>query len=681
MHRFIQWCSDSFSFYKRQENFIHIAGLVLISIIVFSNSLSSYFLQVDDLGIAPHRLPDSFLGIFIQNTYGGQGSGNYRPLEVLPHMLDTYLYGDNSPFSRHLTNLIIHICNVILVSRIAFYLTGRNLIGFMAGLLFAVNPVHAQLLSPVAWISGRSDSVVTLFYLITMLLLIKFALTRSYKLYYMSIVTCLLALLSKEMAITLPFVILIYLLIFPSLVVQEERKTFSGKYLSLAWKSGIFGGIIVLTVGLTTTPALVANYLSPDGVLEQATINTIHMVRLSTILAGLIIIMAGVSLKPVQRPSKALIAVQYSLPYFVVLWVYFIARTAVIGGVGGTYASSNKNQIFALGVDTFSRDILSLIGLVWPVAPDFILTVFSWQIENAPVFYASSIIAAIGLGIICLYCIRASMTLTFVYVWIFITLAPVHNILIPSWQFQGRYLYLPAVGFCIFISALLYNFAHPRNYPSHLRRGLVISCIMAVMILDSLFIIERNEKISSSGEIKEFVASIKSHQSDISGKATLKFIIFPLSAVDTLNAVYVTTYMQEVLNFSDDAPGYRKRYRYEFLLFVPGGEYGTVNVSWQNERVFIIDSIGYTNYFVIPKERSSREKKIEEIYKLLPPVVMLQPLSAEEGTQETNTALITVLNRDKYSKRIKMRVELKGDIGKRENECYIFYEKGHFLWI
>ena len=681
MHRYIQWCSDSFSFYKRQEDAIHITGLVLISMLVFLNSLNSYFLPVDDLSVAIHRLPDSFLDIFIHNTYGGQGWGNYRPLEVLPHMLDTYLYGDNSPFGRHLTNLIIHICNVILVNRIAFYLTGIKVIGFMAGLLFAVNPVHAQLLSPVAWISGRPDSVVTLFYLITMLLLIKFALTRTYKLYYLSIVSCLLALLSKEMAITLPFVILVYLLMFPSLVGQEEKKTFGWKYLSLAWKSGILGGIIVLIVGFTFTPTLIANYLSSDGVLEQATINTIQMVRLCTILAGLIIIMAGVSLKSLQRPSKALIAVKYSLPYFVILWVYFIARTAVIGGVGGAYASSNKNQIFALGVDTFSRDILSLIGLVWPVAPDFILTVFSWQIENAPVFYAATTIAAIALAIIFWYCIRASMTLTFAYVWIFITMAPVHNILIPSWQFQGRYLYLPAVGFCIFISVLLYKFAHPGNYPSHLRKGLVVACIMAVLILDSLFIVERNEKISSSGEIKEFVGSIKSHQSDISGKGILNFIIFPLSAIDTLNAVYVTAYMHEVLNFADDEPEYKKSYRYEFLLFVPGGDHGQVDLTWENEKVFIIDSTGYANYFVLPKERSRREKKIEEIYKVLPPHVMLQPLSSEGETQETNIAFITVVNIDKGAKRIKMRVELKGDIGKLENDKYILYEKGHFLWL
>lgn len=681
MHRYIQWCSDTFSFYKRQEDAIHITGLVLISMLVFFNSLNSYFLPVDDLTIPVHRLPDSFLDIFIHNTFGGKGRGNYRPLEVLPHILDTYLYGHNSPFGRHLTNLIIHICNVILVNRIAFYLTGIKVIGFMAGLLFSVNPVHAQLLSPVGWISGRSDSVVTLFYLITMLLLIKFVLTRSYKLYCMSIVTCLLALLSKEMAITLPFVILVYMVMFPSLFSQEENKTFGGKYLSLAWKSGILGGIIVLIVGFTFTPTVVANYFSPDGVLEQTTINKIHMVRLATILASVVIIMSAVSLMALQRPSKALITLRYSLPYFVVLWVYFIARTAVIGGVGGAYASSNKNQIFAWGVDTFSRDILSLGGLVWPVSPDFNLTVFSWQIENAPVFYASSLIAAIALGIIFLYCIRTSMTITFAYVWIFITMAPVHNILIPSWQFQGRYLYLPAVGFSIFISVLLYKFGHLSEYPSHLRKILVVACIMAVLILDSLFIIERNEKISSKGEIKEFVASIKTHQSDISGNANLNFIIFPLSAIDTLNNVYETAYMQDVLNFADDEPDYKKRYRYEFLLFVPGEDHGQVHITWENEKVFIIDSTGYANYFVMPKERSSRERKIEEIYNFPPPHVMLQPLSSGGGTQDTNTAFITVLNIDKGSKRFKMRVELKRDIGNHGNDKYILYEKGHFLWL
>ena len=89
---------------------------------------------------------------------------NWHPVTMLSHMLDCQLYG-LKPAGHHLTNLLFHIANAILLFLLLRKLTGavwRS--GFVAA-LFALHPLHVE---SVAWLAERKDVLSTFFLLLTL---------------------------------------------------------------------------------------------------------------------------------------------------------------------------------------------------------------------------------------------------------------------------------------------------------------------------------------------------------------------------------------------------------------------------------------------------------------------------------------------------------------------------------
>jgi hypothetical protein len=142
--------------------------------------------------------------------------------------------------------------------------------------------------------------------------------------------------------------------------------------------------------------------------------------------------------------------------------------------------------------------------------------------------------------------------------------------------------------------------------------------------------------------------------------------------------------MHEIVNYAIGgyAPGGRgTRHEYDFVVFIDGGSgAGCDRGQLESDATFVLDCKGGAGYFFAPKERSAREREIEQIYGVLPPYVMLRPLSPERGTQETRMASLRMFDADDGSKRVKIRVELKEDEGKRQNAKYVVYEDGRFIW-
>jgi hypothetical protein len=316
---------------------------------------------------------------------------------------------------------------------------------------------------------------------------------------------------------------------------------------------------------------------------------------------------------------------------------------------------------------------------VWPVGARYNADVFALQIEHAGLFYGIGVLAVVVLGVIFFVLVRYSRVLAFSYAWIFMTLAPVHNILLPSWQFQSRYLYLPAVGLCIFLGVVVHKLYDKPGRRSLVRRTLVIVSLATVLSVNCLFLIEYKEKLWRTGQmVRELVSSIKNNASG-APTSTIYFLTFPLSEIDTLNAVYAIAYMHEIAGYAlEGRPG---KQEYGFAVFIDGSSgAGCDKGTLESDGAFVLSCKGRGGYFFLPKERSAREMEIERIYGVLPPHVMLQPLSPERGTQEAGMASIRMLDADDGSKRVKIRVQLQRDEGKRENVKYVVYENGHFVW-
>ena len=132
-------------------------------------------------------------------------SFNWHPLTWLSLELDTSLWG-KAPLGYHVTNLILHVVNVVLLFATLHLLTGsvyRS--GFVAG-LFAVHPLHVE---SVAWISERKDVLSTLFLLLTVLAYVRYAARPKVTRYLLVAAMLVLGLLSKPMLVTLPILLLL----------------------------------------------------------------------------------------------------------------------------------------------------------------------------------------------------------------------------------------------------------------------------------------------------------------------------------------------------------------------------------------------------------------------------------------------------------------------------------------
>ena len=89
---------------------------------------------------------------------------NWHPLTWMSHMLDVQLFGLN-PRWHHLTNLLFHISNTILLFLIFCRMTKAPWKSAFVAALFAIHPLHVE---SVAWVAERKDVLSTFFWMLTM---------------------------------------------------------------------------------------------------------------------------------------------------------------------------------------------------------------------------------------------------------------------------------------------------------------------------------------------------------------------------------------------------------------------------------------------------------------------------------------------------------------------------------
>jgi tetratricopeptide (TPR) repeat protein len=136
---------------------------------------------------------------------------NWHPLTWLSHMVDVQVYGLN-PWGHHLTNVLLHAVNTVLVFLVFRRMTGAARRSLVVALLFGLHPLRVE---SVAWISERKDVLSTMFWLLAMWTYAKFAeeskgQSGKTKLFYgLTLLFFVMGLMSKTMLVTLPFVFLL----------------------------------------------------------------------------------------------------------------------------------------------------------------------------------------------------------------------------------------------------------------------------------------------------------------------------------------------------------------------------------------------------------------------------------------------------------------------------------------
>lgn len=176
-----------------------LALLAILGLIIFYPSLTIYFVSDN----ASHILNA------VENLQNFSHH-YFRPMAILSLVFDYQVWG-MTPFGFHLTNLLLHILVTFLVYALAIHFIAERFFALAAALLFLLHPIHSL---PVFWISGRTDTLCALFYLASLVSFLRYREKPGPIFYFLMLASFILALLTKEMAFSLPILLFVYLIIF-----------------------------------------------------------------------------------------------------------------------------------------------------------------------------------------------------------------------------------------------------------------------------------------------------------------------------------------------------------------------------------------------------------------------------------------------------------------------------------
>src|SRR3972149_4217623 len=248
--------------------------LVVLSGLVYLNSLNNGFYFDDFQYIVENKyirslqnIPRFFIDI---DTLSSVGSWHYRPLVLVSHAVN-YSIGRLNPAGYHILSLAFHIGTAYLLFLILKTMLGGGFIPLASALIFAVHPFNSEV---VNYITARSSVMSGFFYLLSFYCWVRFrgeetdvkretldvrskndsspARLTSYVLpltsnfYIASLLAFILAMLTKEVAITLPLLLFLYDLYFGKTSIKTILSyipfVFTGIFVGFITRLIFFGG-------------------------------------------------------------------------------------------------------------------------------------------------------------------------------------------------------------------------------------------------------------------------------------------------------------------------------------------------------------------------------------------------------------------------------------------------------
>ena len=233
--------------------------LFLLAFLPYSNIFFNWFVYDDSFLVVSNPYVHSFRylrQIFTTSAwsfYGAQGISNYyRPIMTLEFLLSYQIAGP-VPFSFHMVSILLNGIAVWLVFLILRRLSDERVALVAAG-LFALHPIHTE---PVAWIASVGDLDLAVFYLATFLFYLKLPESKA-KAWprAMMCISFALAMLSKETAITLPVLAMLFEHFYrgdrSTTTLREKFSRYSALWivaaLYLTARAAIMGGIAAVVI-------------------------------------------------------------------------------------------------------------------------------------------------------------------------------------------------------------------------------------------------------------------------------------------------------------------------------------------------------------------------------------------------------------------------------------------------
>lgn len=317
--------------------------LVLIGVVGFvayANALSGAFLYDDEFLIQRNRyiadwshLKEIFTADLTAGAY--RPSNFYRPIQLLAYTF-VYQFSGLTVFGYHLLNVLLHVGNAALVYLLVARLFASPVAACAASLLFVVHPMHT---SAVAYISGTADPLACGFVLLALLAHLRES--RA-----LSLVSFVLALLSKEVAMALPGLML---------VVDAYRRK------PIRWKHYLpYAGVLAVYALMRIT---VFNFTGTLNPFKEANLYTQHPeYRLFTFLAALgeyfTVLLAPLDLQ-YDRPQ--VVFASFWIPRVMLPCAAGLALTAL------AWRSWKNNRIWFLGWAWFLVALFPVSGVILPL--------------------------------------------------------------------------------------------------------------------------------------------------------------------------------------------------------------------------------------------------------------------------------------------------------------------------
>jgi Flp pilus assembly protein TadD len=278
-------------------------------------------------------------------------ASNWHPLTWLSHMLDSQLYGMN-PGRHHLTNVLFHILNTLLLFFVLKRMTGalwRS--GFVAA-LFALHPLHVE---SVAWVAERKDVLSTLFWMLTLWSYTRYVERSNFYRYLLVLLLFSFGLMAKPMLVTLPFVLLL-LDYWPlrrfQLGLPGDRNNPQQKHFNF----GLIREKIPLFF-LSAASCIVTYIVQKSG----GAVNSLVAIPFESRIANAVVSYVGYIVKMILPHN---LAVFYPYPKFIPLWKVAGAGFLLVIVSAVVFRMKRTKPYLAVGWLWYIGTLVPMIGLV-----------------------------------------------------------------------------------------------------------------------------------------------------------------------------------------------------------------------------------------------------------------------------------------------------------------------------
>ena len=322
--------------------------LVVATVIVYQDSLRDQFINYDDPAYVTKNI-HVLQGLSWSNAvwaFTSTAEANWHPITWLSHMADVQFFGLN-PLGHHFTNLLLHLCNVLLVFFLLRAATPSVFCSGVVAVLFAIHPLNVE---TVAWVAERKSLLSMFFLLLAFWSWARYVRRRTKSRYLIVCIFFALSLMSKPMGITFPLLLLL-VDYWPLMRVRTSLNSEVGEPISKLWieKIPLFA-MSVLSAGITFKAQLAGGALGTVVALPLG-------VRIKNAIYGY-----GIYLWKCVWPSK--LAVFYPHPENgLVLWSVLFSA-AVILFISGLVWRYRAQRYLVMGWGWFLCSLIPVIGIV-----------------------------------------------------------------------------------------------------------------------------------------------------------------------------------------------------------------------------------------------------------------------------------------------------------------------------